>query len=356
MTDAEVLPGAAAIGRLRGADARHEAIVAAAARGRPLVVIEAVPRLDIVRDDRFHPHAVAGMRQQRDFRGARRADRRRCPTTRDGTPECEVSTNIRRWPSSRSHITGLLESTAPGSVIAGAVISEARGTAAPRPPARDRAWSKRRSGNGQLDNGQRTSGTRMHKPLPFTSLAGWLGDIRYYGCDQRVRFSYPVRHVSGCHARPSTTSIDTLSTNSKRSSARGTVPTTRPTKSTPKINSAQLTMTRNGAVDFQDRQVYLYVDGEPWGKVKYGRPVTREIPPGHHRVRAFNTLFSHTHRDRRGAGRARAAAVHQRHADGGWLMMMFLHVTALAALERNRSGSDAMTLSRTLATRADPSP
>ncbi len=65
-------------------------------------------------------------------------------------------------------------------------------------------------------------------------------------------------------------------------------------KATSKINNAQLTVTRNGAGDFQDRQVYLYVDGELWGKVKYGRPMSRDIPPGRHKVRAFNTLFSDT--------------------------------------------------------------
>jgi len=53
-----------------------------------------------------------------------------------------------------------------------------------------------------------------------------------------------------------------------------------------------LTVLRNSNGDFQDRQVFLYVDGELWGKVKYGRPVSREIPPGRHKVRAFNTLFS----------------------------------------------------------------
>src|SRR5204863_7865347 len=65
-------------------------------------------------------------------------------------------------------------------------------------------------------------------------------------------------------------------------------------KTTGKINNAQLTVTRNSASDFQDRQVYLYRDGELWGKVKYGKPVSREIPPGPHKVRAFNTLFSTT--------------------------------------------------------------
>ena len=62
-------------------------------------------------------------------------------------------------------------------------------------------------------------------------------------------------------------------------------------RQTSKVNKAQLTVTRNSGGDFQDRQVFLYVDGEEWGKVKYGRPLTREIPPGRHKVRAFNTLF-----------------------------------------------------------------
>ena len=102
-----------------------------------------------------------------------------------------------------------------------------------------------------------------------------------------------------------------------------------------KVNNAQLTVTRNNASDFQDRQVFLYVDGELWGKVKYGQPVTREIPPGHHKVRAFNTLFSHT---------IDIAAVPGEHVKlrctnglgrGGWIMMVIWQVAALRVrLER----------------------
>ena len=104
---------------------------------------------------------------------------------------------------------------------------------------------------------------------------------------------------------------------------------------TAKLYNAQLTITRHGAADFQDRQVYLFVDEEPWGKVRYGKAVTREIAPGRHRVRAFNTLFSHT---------IEVYALHGEHVrvhctNGmptiGWLMMIFLHVTALKpVLER----------------------
>jgi len=101
------------------------------------------------------------------------------------------------------------------------------------------------------------------------------------------------------------------------------------------VKSAQLTIARRDADDFQDRQILLFVDDEPWGKVRYGGAVTRDIAPGTHRVRAFNTLFSKTltldvkpgeHvRLRTGNGFPKA----------GWLLMMVLHVTyLLVRLER----------------------
>ena len=96
-----------------------------------------------------------------------------------------------------------------------------------------------------------------------------------------------------------------------------------------KINSAQLTITRHGAADFQDRQVYLFVDEEPWGKVRYGRAVTREIAPGRHRVRAFNTLFSHTIEVDALPGEHVRVHCTNGMPTIGWLMMIFLHVTAL---------------------------
>ena len=102
-----------------------------------------------------------------------------------------------------------------------------------------------------------------------------------------------------------------------------------------KINNAQLTVTRNGTSDFQDRQVYLYVDGELWGKVKYGRPVSREIPPGHHRVRAFNTLFSHTVEIDAKPGEHVRLKCTNAMPRAGLFMLLFLHFTALfVTLER----------------------
>lgn len=101
------------------------------------------------------------------------------------------------------------------------------------------------------------------------------------------------------------------------------------------ILRTQLTIARNTGSDFQDRQVYLFVDDEPWGKVKYGRPMTREIAPGHHRVRAFNTLFSHTIEIDAVPGEHVRLQCSNAMPTAGWLMMIFLNVTALRVrLER----------------------
>jgi hypothetical protein len=101
------------------------------------------------------------------------------------------------------------------------------------------------------------------------------------------------------------------------------------------VKSAQITITRHDPDDFQDRQVYLFVDDEPWGNVRYGQEVTREVAPGPHRVRAFNTLFSKTLTLQVEPGEH----VRLRTANGfpkaGWLLMMVLHVTyLLVRLER----------------------
>jgi len=106
-------------------------------------------------------------------------------------------------------------------------------------------------------------------------------------------------------------------------------------RATSKVNNAQLTVTRNSAGDFQDRQVYLYVDGELWGKVKYGRPVTREIPPGRHKIRAFNTLFSHTIEIDAMSGEHVRLRCKNGLGRGGWIMMVIWQIAALrVTLER----------------------
>ena len=54
--------------------------------------------------------------------------------------------------------------------------------------------------------------------------------------------------------------------------------------------SARLTVERRTAEDVGTRQLVLSLDGEPFATLLFGERVTREIQPGHHRLRAHNTL------------------------------------------------------------------
>ena len=98
---------------------------------------------------------------------------------------------------------------------------------------------------------------------------------------------------------------------------------------------AQLTVSRYEGDIFADRQIYLFVDDEPWGKVRYGDSITRDVRPGRHKVRAFNTLFSRTiELDLKPAEHARVRCGNG-FPRAGWLLMMWLHVTyLLVRLER----------------------
>ena len=56
---------------------------------------------------------------------------------------------------------------------------------------------------------------------------------------------------------------------------------------------SKLVIVRDHPQDIQDRPVYLWIDGEKVDRpLKYGKTFERELPPGHHRVKASNTLFS----------------------------------------------------------------
>lgn len=101
------------------------------------------------------------------------------------------------------------------------------------------------------------------------------------------------------------------------------------------VKSAQLTISRHDADDLQDRQIYLFVDEEPWGKVRYGQELTREVAPGSHRVRAFNTLFSKTLTLEVTPGEHVRLRTANGFPQAGFLLMMVLHVTyLLVRLER----------------------
>ena len=90
-----------------------------------------------------------------------------------------------------------------------------------------------------------------------------------------------------------------------------------------------LVVRRNSPHDFQDRQIYLWIDEEPFGKIRYGDAITRPIQPGRHTVRVFNTLLTRTLTIDAAPGELVRVQCGTGMPAAGWLMMMFLHVTYL---------------------------
>jgi hypothetical protein len=98
---------------------------------------------------------------------------------------------------------------------------------------------------------------------------------------------------------------------------------------------ATLTITRNSPHDFSDRQIYVWVDDEACGKIRYGESIVRDVNAGRHRVRVFNTLLSRTVTLDLAAGEHARLRCGTGMPTAGWLMMVFLHVTYLRVwLER----------------------
>lgn len=57
---------------------------------------------------------------------------------------------------------------------------------------------------------------------------------------------------------------------------------------------ATITVKRQSKEDVGYREVILILNGEHLAILKHGDVITREIPPGTHRLKATNTLFSKT--------------------------------------------------------------
>jgi hypothetical protein len=102
---------------------------------------------------------------------------------------------------------------------------------------------------------------------------------------------------------------------------------------TPRHHSARpetaILLQRNSPHDFQDRQIYVFVDGEAIGKIRYGQALNHPIEPGEHTVRVFNTLLSQTITIKAAPGEQVRLQCGNGMPSVGWLMMIFLHVTYL---------------------------
>jgi hypothetical protein len=102
--------------------------------------------------------------------------------------------------------------------------------------------------------------------------------------------------------------------------------TPRPARITPETT---IIVRRNSPDDFQDRQIYVWIDDEPLGKIRYGDAINHAVEPGRHTVRVFNTLLSRTLALDVAPGEQVRVQCGTGMPTAGWLMMMFLHVTYL---------------------------
>lgn len=57
---------------------------------------------------------------------------------------------------------------------------------------------------------------------------------------------------------------------------------------------AQITVTRRLPSDIGIREVHIYLDGQMIASLKHKQAITREVLPGHHSLRAHNTLVGKT--------------------------------------------------------------
>jgi hypothetical protein len=100
-----------------------------------------------------------------------------------------------------------------------------------------------------------------------------------------------------------------------------------------------IVLNRNSRFDFQDRQIYVFVDGEPLGKIRYGQSISQPIEPGEHTIRVFNTLLSQTITVSAAPGEQVRLQCGNGMPTAGFLMMIFLHVTYLRVWIAREEGS-----------------
>jgi hypothetical protein len=103
---------------------------------------------------------------------------------------------------------------------------------------------------------------------------------------------------------------------------------------------AQLTVERTSDKDVRQRQIVLSLDGNPFATLLHGQSATREIAPGHHHLRAHNTLVWKTVEFDIAAGETLRFAAVNRAGPGTLALVALLGVGPLyVTLERVHDGS-----------------
>lgn len=97
--------------------------------------------------------------------------------------------------------------------------------------------------------------------------------------------------------------------------------------------AGRITVTRQMEIDIRQRQVVLSLDDEPLATLLYGQSVTRDLPPGPHRLKAHNTLVWKTLEFELAPGEHARFATANRNGIGSWLVYLLgagpIYVTLL---------------------------
>ncbi len=103
---------------------------------------------------------------------------------------------------------------------------------------------------------------------------------------------------------------------------------------------ARLTVERTSEKDVRQRQIVVSLDGSPFATLLHGESATRDIAPGHHRLRAHNTLVWKTVEFDIASGEALRFAAVNRAGPGTMALVALLGVGPLyVTLERVRTPS-----------------
>lgn len=95
------------------------------------------------------------------------------------------------------------------------------------------------------------------------------------------------------------------------------------------VPQTSIVLGRNSAFDFQDRQIYVWIDEQPYGKIRYGESLSYPVEPGPHTIKVFNTMFTRALRVEAAPGEQVKVQCGTGMPTAGWLLMIFLHVTYL---------------------------
>ena len=105
------------------------------------------------------------------------------------------------------------------------------------------------------------------------------------------------------------------------------------------MTTARVTIVRNHPDDVQDRPVRLWLDGERLENLPYGKTFAQDIEPGHHVIKAHNTLFGTTLDIDAAPGEEVRVACMNGMTGGGKLMVLLMGVAYLRVrLEQLPSG------------------